>query len=53
MDCALAAQAELRGDTDLRLRVGIHHGDVTFDAAGVSGDGVSEERMIPGSVEDA
>jgi class 3 adenylate cyclase len=31
VNCALAVQAELEGDTDLRLRIGIHQGDVTFD----------------------
>ncbi len=40
VNCALAVQAELDGDADLRLRIGIHQGDVTFDAGGVSGDGV-------------
>ncbi len=46
VNCALAAQAELAGDPDLQLRVGIHHGDVTFDAAGVSGDGVNVAARI-------
>ncbi|MHC4505077.1 MAG: adenylate/guanylate cyclase domain-containing protein, partial [Planctomycetota bacterium] len=41
VNCALAAQAELEADPDLQLRVGIHHGDVTFDESGVSGDGVN------------
>ena len=46
VNCALAAQAELESDLDLRLRVGIHHGDVTFDAAGVSGDGVNVAARV-------
>ena len=46
VNCALAAQAELDDDADLRLRVGIHHGDVTFDAAGVSGDGVNVAARV-------
>ena len=46
VNCALAIQAELDGDPDLRLRVGIHHGDVTFDADGVSGDGVNVAARV-------
>ena len=41
VNCALVVQSELDGDADLRLRIGIHQGDVTFDADGVSGDGVN------------
>ena len=33
--CALAAQATLRDDPELKLRIGIHLGDVIFEA-GVS-----------------
>ncbi len=46
VNCALAAQTELEGDPDLQLRIGIHHGDVTFDAAGVSGDGVNVAARV-------
>ncbi len=46
VNCALAAQAELDGDADLQLRVGIHQGDVTFDAAGISGDGVNVAARV-------
>ena len=46
VNCALAVQAELDGDPDLRLRVGIHQGDVTFDASGVSGDGVNVAARV-------
>jgi TolB-like protein/class 3 adenylate cyclase len=46
VNCALAAQAELDGDPELQLRIGIHHGDVTFDAAGVSGDGVNVAARV-------
>jgi adenylate cyclase len=46
VNCALAAQAELEGDAELQLRVGIHQGDVTFDAGGVSGDGVNVAARV-------
>ncbi len=46
VNCALAVQAKLDGDPDLRLRIGIHQGDVTFDAAGVSGDGVNVAARV-------
>ncbi len=46
MNCSLAVQAELDGDADLRLRIGIHQGDVTFDAGGVSGDGVNVAARV-------
>ncbi len=46
VNCALAVQAELDGDADLRLRIGIHQGDVTFDTSGVSGDGVNLAARI-------
>jgi TolB-like protein len=46
VNCALAIQAELDDDPDLRLRVGIHQGDVTFDADGVSGDGVNVAARV-------
>jgi adenylate cyclase len=46
VNCALAVQEKLDGDLDLQLRVGIHHGDVTFDAAGVSGDGVNVAARV-------
>jgi TolB-like protein/class 3 adenylate cyclase/Flp pilus assembly protein TadD len=46
VNCALAVQAELRDDPELRLRIGIHQGDVTFDAGGISGDGVNIAARI-------
>ncbi len=46
VSCALTVQAELDGDPDLRLRIGIHHGDVTFDADGVSGEGVNVAARV-------
>jgi adenylate cyclase len=46
VSCALAAQAELRGDPDLKLRIGIHLGDVIFDEGRVYGDGVNVASRI-------
>ncbi len=46
VNCALALQADLEGDTALRVRIGIHQGDVTFDEGGVSGDGVNVAARV-------
>jgi class 3 adenylate cyclase/tetratricopeptide (TPR) repeat protein len=46
VNCALAAQAELDGDSELQLRIGIHQGDVTFDAQGVAGSGVNVAARV-------
>jgi TolB-like protein/tetratricopeptide (TPR) repeat protein len=46
VNCALAAQAELDGDADLQLRIGIHQGDVTFDVDGVAGSGVNVASRV-------
>jgi TolB-like protein/class 3 adenylate cyclase/Tfp pilus assembly protein PilF len=46
VNCALAVQSDLEGDTGLRVRIGIHQGDVTFDESGVSGDGVNVAARI-------
>ena len=46
VNCALAVQAELEGDPELGLRIGIHQGDVTFDEDGVSGDGVNVASRV-------
>ena len=43
---ALAAQSELRGDPDLRLRIGVHQGDVIFEEGRVYGDGVNVASRI-------
>jgi class 3 adenylate cyclase len=40
VDCALALQAELEGDSELSLRIGVHLGDVTLEGGRVYGDGV-------------
>jgi adenylate cyclase len=55
VNCALAVQAALRDDADLKLRVGIHLGDVIFEQGRVYGDGVNVASRIrpfaePGSV---
>ena len=46
VSCALAAQAELRGDPELKLRVGVHSGDVIFEGGRVYGDGVNVASRI-------
>jgi TolB-like protein/Tfp pilus assembly protein PilF len=46
VNCALAVQTELRNDPDLRLRIGIHLGDVVFEDGRVYGDGVNVASRI-------
>jgi TolB-like protein/Tfp pilus assembly protein PilF len=46
VSCALAVQEALRNDPELRLRIGIHQGDVTFEGDRVSGDGVNVAARI-------
>jgi adenylate cyclase len=46
VNCALAVQAELRDDSKLELRVGIHLGDVVFEEGRVYGDGVNVASCV-------
>jgi TolB-like protein len=46
VNCALAAQARLKSSPQLRLRIGIHEGDVTFQAGRIYGDGVNLAARI-------
>ncbi len=46
VNCALAAQGELREDAELRLRIGIHLGDVVFEGGRAYGDGVNLASRI-------
>jgi class 3 adenylate cyclase len=46
VSCALAAQAALRDDTELKLRIRIHSGDVIFEGGRVYGDGVNVASRI-------
>jgi TolB-like protein/class 3 adenylate cyclase/tetratricopeptide (TPR) repeat protein len=46
VNCALAIQEETAGDTDLRLRIGMHLGDVVFEGGKVYGDGVNVAARI-------
>jgi len=46
VSCALAAQATLRDDPELSLRIGIHLGDVIFEGGRVYGDGVNVASRI-------
>ncbi len=46
VNCALAIQAELTGDAELSLRIGIHLGDVSVEGGRVFGDGVNVASRI-------
>jgi class 3 adenylate cyclase/predicted ATPase len=46
VNCARAIQESLRADPDLRLRIGIHVGDMLFSADEVIGDGVNIASRI-------
>ncbi len=46
VDCALAVQGALRSDPELRLRVGVHMGDVLRRGGEVIGDGVNVAARI-------
>ena len=53
--CAAAVQDGLSADAQMRLRIGIHIGDVTFEGGDVFGDGVNiaarlETLAAPGGV---
>jgi TolB-like protein/class 3 adenylate cyclase/Flp pilus assembly protein TadD len=55
VDAAVAIQLELASEPRVPLRVGIHTGDIVYDADGVFGDGVNVASRIqslgtPGSV---
>jgi adenylate cyclase len=46
VNCALALQAELEGDSELSLRIGVHLGGVTLEGGRVYGDGVNVAARI-------
>jgi class 3 adenylate cyclase/pimeloyl-ACP methyl ester carboxylesterase len=46
VDCALAVQAALRDDTDLKLRIGIHVGDVLRRNGELIGEGVNVAARV-------
>ncbi len=46
VNCALAIQQVLKDDPDLRLRIGIHIGDVVFERGDVFGEGVNVASRI-------
>ncbi|HET9948120.1 MAG TPA: adenylate/guanylate cyclase domain-containing protein [Longimicrobiales bacterium] len=53
--CAIQIQEELRADPPIRLRIGVHTGDVVHDEDGVFGDGVNlaarlEAMCAPGGI---
>ena len=48
--CALDVQTKVKSDSALQLRVGVHLGDVTFDADDIFGDGINlAARLQEGS----
>ncbi len=44
--CALSVQRKLADDADLKLRIGIHSGDVVFEGERIYGDGVNVASRI-------
>jgi TolB-like protein len=46
VSCAVAIQRALEGDPELRVRIGIHLGDVVFERRRVYGDGVNLAARI-------
>jgi TolB-like protein/class 3 adenylate cyclase/tetratricopeptide (TPR) repeat protein len=53
--CAIAIQQELQKEPQVRLRIGIHSGDVVYDKEGIYGDCVNvasriETLSVPGAV---
>ncbi len=46
INCALAIQEQLAGNAELRLRIGVHLGDVTIEHGRVYGDGVNVASRI-------
>ena len=51
VNCALAIQEALRPDAELRVRIGVHQGDVAFEDGRVIGDGVNIAARIRPLVE--
>ncbi len=45
-NCALAIQERLKEEPELRVRIGIHLGDVVFEAGTLHGDGVNVASRI-------
>jgi TolB-like protein/class 3 adenylate cyclase/Tfp pilus assembly protein PilF len=55
VECAIAIQRDLNSDPAVPLRIGIHTGDIVYDADSVFGDGVNvasrlQSLATPGSV---
>ena len=46
VNCALAIQTLLQDEPDLRIRIGIHVGDIVFEEGSVHGDGVNVASRI-------
>ena len=55
VQCAMEIQQELCRSPEIPLRIGIHSGDVVYDAEGIYGDGVNvasriESLSVPGAI---
>jgi TolB-like protein/class 3 adenylate cyclase/Flp pilus assembly protein TadD len=48
VECAVAIQRAIAGDSLIPLRIGVHTGDVVHEGSGVSGDGVNVASRIQG-----
>jgi TolB-like protein/class 3 adenylate cyclase/Flp pilus assembly protein TadD len=46
VNCALAVQGALRDESELRVRIGVHQADVTFEGDRISGDGVNVAARV-------
>ena len=55
VQCAMEIQQQLSGPPEIPVRIGIHSGDVIYDAEGIYGDGVNvasrvESLSVPGGI---
>ena len=48
VDCAIQIQQELQSEPKIPLRIGLHTGDIVYDAEGIYGDGVNVASRIEG-----
>jgi class 3 adenylate cyclase/TolB-like protein/Flp pilus assembly protein TadD len=48
VECAIQVQLELKGESLIPLRIGVHTGDIVHDDEGVYGDGVNVASRIEG-----
>ena len=55
VQCAIEIQQQLRRPPEIPVRIGIHSGDIVYDAEGIYGDGVNvasrvESLSVPGGI---